>query len=87
MTSVFKFNFRKPKFNKKRINYRKAGIKNTLKSFLKSRVRYLKRLHSYRNQQRMIASIKGEDLSLITALVRPGTLNLEYQDQYASRRI
>lgn len=74
MTTAFQFSA-KPVYNKKKINYKKAYLKNILRSFVVGKLRYLKRINQYNKMKNSFKNINLKELAEITAIARPGKLN------------
>lgn len=87
MNSAFQFSF-KPQKNKKNISFRRAGVKNVIKKFIKSRIRYWKKVNNYRKLKKQISKLTTfEEVAAVTSVVRPGELDSNWQQSYLDRKM
>ena len=73
MNTIFQFKHR-PKYKPSSINYQKAYVHNTIRSFYLNKVRFFKKWVSYKKFENSIKNLTLEHLAKITQLNRPGLL-------------
>ena len=80
MNSIFTL---KPYYKRRKINLRKAHLKNIFRWLYVGKLRYLKRLYSYLKLKQRFKRIKSiNELASITAITRPNKLSLKTKNEF-----
>jgi hypothetical protein len=79
--SIFQFSLFNDVYHKNQVNFKKASLKNIIRSLWVNKHRFLSRKLTSRRFQKSLSGMSVQDLASMTSLVRPGQLSCNLNNE------